>query len=167
GRGWYRGGRRHFGQANRRVGGGWSSSGRGYRVCHDQGRELELHDCAADHNLSRRRDCRTPEVTMSIRKSWILGAAGAAGLFAQQGSLGGPVSGYVFDWQAQSLRIVRGIPGASVIGDGVDLGAGVMSAWVAPRQDAAVTVSAEGDVRPVRLPGGTVAGPPWGGLGAS
>jgi hypothetical protein len=101
---------------------------------------------------------------MSIRKSWILGAASAAGLFAQQGSLGGPVSGYVFDSQAQSLRIVRGIPGASVIGDGVDLGAGVTSAWVAPRQDAALLVSAEGVARLVRLDGATVADRPVEGM---
>lgn len=91
---------------------------------------------------------------MSIRKIWILGAAGAAGLFAQQGSIGGPVTGYVFDATGQSLRAVRGIPGASVIGDAVDLGASLTSAWVAPKQDAALVVTSDGTVRLVQLDGG-------------
>jgi hypothetical protein len=91
---------------------------------------------------------------MSIRKNWIVAAAGAAGLFAQQGSIGGPVAGYVFDPKMQSLRVIRGIPGASLIGDGLELGAVATSAWVAPKQDAALVVTADGAVRLFRLDGG-------------
>jgi len=92
---------------------------------------------------------------MRIRGNLILCAAGAAGLFAQQGSIGGPVAGYVFDSHAQSLRVIRGIPGASLIGSGVDLGAGVTAAWVSPKLDSALAVMADGSARIFRLSAGS------------
>ena len=92
---------------------------------------------------------------MKIRGNLILCAAGAAGLFAQQGSIGGPVAGYVFDSHAHSLRVIRGIPGASLIGSGVDLGAGVTAAWVSPKLDSALAVMADGSARIFRLTAGS------------
>jgi len=75
-------------------------------------------------------------------------------LFAQQGSIGGPVAGYVFDRQSQALRVIHGIPGASLIGEPVDFGTVISSAWVAPKLDAALVVTAEGVGRLFRIDGG-------------
>jgi hypothetical protein len=84
---------------------------------------------------------------MSIANRWILFAAGTVSLCAQQGSIGGPVAGYVFDTQAHVLRVIRGIPGASMVDGQVDLGTSVQSAWVAPNLDTTLTVTADGVVR--------------------
>lgn len=91
---------------------------------------------------------------MASRNGWILCAAGAVSLCAQQASISGPIGGYVFDTRAHSLRVIRGVPGASLIGDGVDFGTGITNAWVAPKLDAALTVTAEGVARLFRLDGG-------------
>src|SRR5260221_3202721 len=96
---------------------------------------------------------------MTIRRGWILCVAGAAGLFtqhlfAQQGSIGGPVAGYVFDRQSQALRVIHGIPGASLIGEPVDFGTGISNSWVAPKLDAALVVTADGAGRLFRIDNG-------------
>src|SRR5258706_6201049 len=91
---------------------------------------------------------------MTIRNGWILCAAGAVSLFAQQGSIGGPVAGYVFDRQSQALRVIHGIPGASLISEGVAFGTGIMSAWVAPKLDAALVIRADGTAGLFRLDAG-------------
>src|SRR5437660_210838 len=91
---------------------------------------------------------------MTIRSGWILCVAGAASLFAQQGSIGGPVAGYVFDRHSQALRVIHGIPGASLIGEPVDFGTGISSAWVAPKLDAALVVTADGTARMFRIDNG-------------
>src|SRR5205085_11885678 len=75
-------------------------------------------------------------------------------LYGQQGSIAGPVAGYVFDRQAQTLRVIHGIPGASLIGAGVDFGAGISNAWVAPKLDAVLVITADGAARLFRLEGG-------------
>lgn len=80
---------------------------------------------------------------MAISKTLILCAAGAAALLAQQGTIGGPVTGYVFDSPGQALRSIRGIPGASLIGDPVDFGAPVTAAWVSPKSDSALVIAAD------------------------
>jgi hypothetical protein len=92
---------------------------------------------------------------MRFPQNILLYAAGAVALFAQQGSINGPVTGYVFDAQSQALRPIRGIPGAAVIGDAVDLGVAVSSAWVAPKSDSALIVTTDGAVRLFRLDGGS------------
>jgi hypothetical protein len=91
---------------------------------------------------------------MTIRSGWIICVAGAAGLFSQQGSIGGPVAGYVFDRQSQALRVIHGIPGASLIGEPVDFGSGISHAWAAPKLDAALVVTADGTARLFRLDNG-------------
>ncbi|HWB86233.1 MAG TPA: hypothetical protein VG675_18965 [Bryobacteraceae bacterium] len=80
--------------------------------------------------------------------------AAAPVAFCQQGVLGGPVSGYVYDAQAHVLRPVQGIPGASLLGDPIDLGMEVNAAYVSPRQDSAFAMSADGGAHFFRLDSG-------------
>ena len=75
--------------------------------------------------------------------------------YAQQGRVGGPVAGYVFDSAAQALRPVLGIPGASVLGDPVNLGIGLTTAVVSPRLDSVVAVATDGTFHFFTLQGGT------------
>jgi hypothetical protein len=97
-------------------------------------------------------------------QSWkIMGAAliGAGMMWAQQGSLAGPVTGIVFDRSARALRPVLGIPGASVFGDPMDLGLGVETAWVAPLQNAAVVAGTDGALHWFRMDAGKAAEVPF------
>lgn len=95
-------------------------------------------------------------------------AAGAAALAAQQGSVSGPVAGYVFDAPARALRPVVGIPGAAYIGTALDAGWPIANAWIAPRQDVAAALAQDGSLhffrldagRVSELPAGDVAGTP-------
>ncbi len=91
---------------------------------------------------------------MARAKVLILGAAGALALVAQQGSVGGPISGYVFDARGHALRAIRGIPGAALVGDPVNFGAAVTAAWVSPKLDGALIVTADGTPHLYRLDGG-------------
>jgi hypothetical protein len=101
---------------------------------------------------------------MSTPRILTLFAAGAAGLFAQQANVAGPTAGYVFDSRVHALRQIRGIPGAAIIGDALDLGAAVTTVWVAPRLDAALAVTADG-ARLYRLNGSVAEPRPLDGLG--
>jgi hypothetical protein len=68
----------------------------------------------------------------------------AAGLLhAQQGTLAGPVAGFVFDNAAQALRPIKGVPGASLLGDTIDFGFPVSAVYAAPRQDSAIVVGVD------------------------
>src|SRR5271157_5351517 len=78
-------------------------------------------------------------------------------LLAQQGSIAGPISGYVFDRTAHVLRPVLGIAGAAVLGDGVNFGLAVASVYVSPRQDSAVVVGVDRSLHLFRLNSGTAA----------
>jgi DNA-binding beta-propeller fold protein YncE len=60
----------------------------------------------------------------------------------------------VFDTRARALRVIFGVHGASLIGDEVDFGTGITNAWVAPKLDVALTVTAEGVARLFRLDAG-------------
>ena len=91
---------------------------------------------------------------MAIAKTLILCAAGAGALLAQQGSVGGPISGYVYDARGHALRTIRGIPGAAVVGDPVNFGDAVNAAWVSPKLDSALIVAANGTPHFYRLDGG-------------
>jgi hypothetical protein len=68
----------------------------------------------------------------------------AATAAAQQGQLGGPLAGYVYDSSALALRPVRGVPGGATLGDPLALAFAPQSGFVAPRQDLAVLVSSDG-----------------------
>jgi hypothetical protein len=69
----------------------------------------------------------------------VLAAGGS--LAGQQGSLAGPVAGFVYDSSSRALRPVQGVPGASLIGHPLSLGLDLTAAYVAPRQDSAFVVS--------------------------
>jgi len=79
---------------------------------------------------------------MTTRLFRIFGLVLAAGgvLAAQQGSLSGPVAGFIYDSPGHALRPVQGVPGASLIGDPINLGLDLAAAYVAPRQDSAFVV---------------------------
>lgn len=65
----------------------------------------------------------------------------------QQSTLRVPLLGFVYDETGHSLRPVQGIPGASVLGDPLDLGVEVAAAVVSPKQDYALVLTAQpGDV---------------------
>jgi len=63
---------------------------------------------------------------------------------AQQGSIAGPVAGFVFDSGAQALRPLRGIVGAATAGDPINSGYQLTAAYVAPRQDSVFGIAAAG-----------------------
>src|SRR5437867_425616 len=93
--------------------------------------------------------------------------AGSACLYAQQGSIAGPSSGFAFDQSARVLRQIRGIPGASIVGEPVDFGLSLAAAYVAPRLDSALVVAADGTLHLFRLAGGVPAERRLEGLSAS
>lgn len=91
---------------------------------------------------------------MAISKTLILCAVGAAALAAQQGSINGPLAGYVFDGRTKALRTIHGIPGASMLGETVDFGTQPASVWVSPKSDSALVVDASGAPHVFRLDAG-------------
>jgi hypothetical protein len=72
---------------------------------------------------------------------WGMTALSAQG---QQANIAGPITGYVFDASAQSVRPVLGVPGASLLGAPVDFGFPISAAVMAPRQDTAFVTTADG-----------------------
>ncbi|MGP8244696.1 MAG: hypothetical protein ACLQVN_09280 [Bryobacteraceae bacterium] len=103
----------------------------------------------------------------SLPVSFLLLGATAA---AQPGQLSGPVAGYVYDRAASALRPVRGVPGATTLGDPLALGIAPEAGFVAPRQDLAVLVSTGGATHWYSLSGnaatevaapGPIATPEW------
>ena len=84
-------------------------------------------------------------------------ALAASMLSAQTGQIGGPMIGFVFDNTAGALRPVRGILGASMLGDPVDTGLVLSSAVVAPRQDTAAATATDGSFHLLRLNSGSSA----------
>jgi DNA-binding beta-propeller fold protein YncE len=76
----------------------------------------------------------------------------AAGSIAWgQSTVSGPSLGFFFDPQAQALRPIPGIPGSAVAGKNLDLGFPIAKAVVAPGQNYALAVSADGAVNLVKL----------------
>lgn len=89
----------------------------------------------------------------------------AAVLEAQpQGTVNGPVAGYVFDKTAHALRPVLGLPGASLLGSPIRWRYRVDQAFVAPRLDSAVGVTPEGAFRLFRMRDGIATEMAIGGL---
>lgn len=92
----------------------------------------------------------------------------AALLEAQpQGSINGPVAGYVFDKTTHALRPVLGLPGASLLGNPIRWRYSVDQAFIAPKLDTAVGVTSEGAFRLFRLRDGVVAEMAVNGLAAA
>jgi len=92
----------------------------------------------------------------------LVALAACSTLAAQQGSLAGPVTGFVYDAPARAVRPIQGIPGAALIGDPVSFGLDVHGAYVSPHQDAAFVSAADGSLHFFRL---TSAGPVETGIG--
>ena len=90
---------------------------------------------------------------MTTRFFRIFGLVLVAGsvLAAQQGSLSGPVAGFIYDSPGRALRPIQGVPGASLIGDPINLGLDLTAAYVSPGQDSAFVVSADGLLHFFRL----------------
>jgi hypothetical protein len=87
---------------------------------------------------------------------WV--CAGTSLVRGQQGSIAGPLSGFAFDNSARVLRPIRGIPGASLIGEPIQFGFDLASASVSPSLDSALVlsaVSAQGGIHLFRLNNGT------------
>ena len=90
----------------------------------------------------------------------------AASPVCGQSGVAGPVSGYVFDRSARVLRPILGIPGASLLGDGLDAGSELAAAYVAPGQNWVLAATADGPVF-FRLSSGAVSRITVGGVTAS
>jgi len=82
--------------------------------------------------------------------------AGMAALACgQPGSVAGPSTGYVFAPDAKTVRQVRGIPGAALLGDPVDFGMPIARAEISARGDFAAAIAADGTLHLFRLGNGT------------
>jgi len=92
-------------------------------------------------------------------------AVAALPMCAQSG-VAGPVSGYVFDQSANALRPILGIPGAALLGAGLDAGSALTAAYVAPGQNWVLATTADGPAF-LRLTGGAVSRVSVGGVTAS
>jgi hypothetical protein len=88
-----------------------------------------------------------PSLLATLLALWATAASAA------EGSVSGPTMGYFFDQQQQALRPILGAPGASAIGDALALSAQLTRAEVAPTQQFALGVSAEGGLVWVDLRG--------------
>jgi hypothetical protein len=75
-------------------------------------------------------------------------------LSAQQGRLSGPVTGFVFDNSGLVLRPIRGVPGASLLGDPIGFGIDAAAVYVAPLQDSAFVVGTDQSLHFFLLNGG-------------
>lgn len=88
------------------------------------------------------------------RYLWILLAAPWVGVAQVPSGLTTPTLGYVYDSDAQSLRVVEGVPGAAVLGDALHLDATFDSMAVAPnRRYALAGRSGDANLFIVRLDG--------------
>jgi hypothetical protein len=92
---------------------------------------------------------------MKVRVFGFLVAACIA--YGQTGNVAGPSVGYLFDSSVKGVRQIRGIPGASLMSDPLDLGISVAGVEVAPRGDSAMAVAADGSVHLFRLKDGAAA----------
>jgi len=85
----------------------------------------------------------------------------------QQGTIAGPSAGFVFDSSNHVLRGIRGIPGASLIGDPVDFGFQPAWASVSPALDSAVAADGQGALHLFQLNGGKATEYPVDGIAAA
>ena len=85
----------------------------------------------------------------------LLGLLGAICLaYGQTGAVSGPSAGYVFDPSIKGLRQIRGIPGAALLGDPLEVGITLAAAEIAPRGDSAIATASDGSVHLLRLQNG-------------
>ena len=88
----------------------------------------------------------------------------ACALYGQPGALQPPTAGFVFDQSSQVLRRVQGVPGASLIGAGVEFGFPITVATVSPRMDSALVVAADSTPHLFHLDGASAVEVPVSGL---
>lgn len=93
---------------------------------------------------------------MKARNWCIVSLISVPVLLGQSAQVAGPVSGYVFDNGAHTLRPILGIPGASLFGQPVSLGFDAATAWIAPLQDSAFVTTADGTLHLFRLQSGKI-----------
>lgn len=92
---------------------------------------------------------------MRFHRSLLFGLLAAAPGYSQNGSVAAPAMGYAFDANAAAIRPLRGIPGASLLGDPLDPGFAISLAAISPRQNFALAVSStDSRLRLVPLSGG-------------
>ena len=106
---------------------------------------------------------------MAARNQLLISILGLAGIaaYAQQGQVAGPVAGYVFDNGSHALRPVLGIPGASVLGDPLNIGTDLFSAAVSPRLDSVIAVASDRSFHVFTLNNGTATETPVNGINAA
>jgi hypothetical protein len=73
----------------------------------------------------------------------ILSGAFAGRLGAQSSWINGPVLGFVAERSGSFVRPILGIPGASILGEPLELGSEVRIVAISPRQDYAIAVRTE------------------------
>src|SRR5258706_14180495 len=81
----------------------------------------------------------------------------AAGTPSTPWSISGSALGFVFDPQARGLRLVLGIPGASIFGKTVALSVDLAEAIVAPARDHALAITRDSELVEIRQLSGTPA----------
>jgi hypothetical protein len=86
-----------------------------------------------------------------MKPSLLLTFALAAATYAQDAAVGTPAIGYVFDEAAQALRAVRGLPGAALVEDPLDVGFPIRSAAISPKRNFALATAGDSSVRLLRL----------------
>jgi hypothetical protein len=78
----------------------------------------------------------------------------STGFAAQNASVATPALGFAFDSTVKAIRPIRGIPGAALLDDAIDLGFPIVSAAIAPRQNFAVVTLEDSTIRLVRFSNG-------------
>jgi len=81
---------------------------------------------------------------------------------AQPAAVDTPGLGFAWDARSSTVRAIRGIPGASVLGDAFDPGAPLPAAAISPRHNIALAISKDPSIVPlvkeVVLMGGSISG---------
>ena len=98
---------------------------------------------------------RLIKMNMRFSRSLLFTLLIAVPSFPQSGSVATPIVGYAFDATASTIRPIRGVPGAALLGDPVDAGFPIAMAAISPRQNFALAVAADGSgLRTVPLSAG-------------
>ena len=89
--------------------------------------------------------------TLLIGTFALLPAASNVTKSASEQGVRGPILGYIFDGNSRLLRPINGIPGAAHVAAAIDLGFTPSVVEVSPKQDFALAIDAEGQLRLVNL----------------
>ncbi len=89
--------------------------------------------------------------TLLLGSFLLLPAASDVRKSASDQGVRGPVLGYIFDGDSRLLRPINGIPGAAHVAGAIDLGFIPSVVEVSPKQDFALAIDSEGQLRLVNL----------------